>query len=334
MPHPGHKDPMAWRPPTWIDAQHRNGGATSSKSDEYFRRVSDVEACAEAARAMVGFCLKACETMDNDHMRGLLTAADTGMKELQDRIKPLYSIDIGATNSSNTSNSGCLAAAWQTEDSYERKHLADTKAQVAGEAAQLVATTAAAERLAGERRKHRHTEPEPPPPPPSTPATAGTPARVAALPWLDSDEVNSASGDDFHNMIGALEQRYQKVKSQPDQHQHKISQQYQPSPKPQARTRTPSPALKKSPMVQNLVTPPQQTPTMHWKPTPGSGPKTFTLRFDDDDYEDRRERRTATKRSTSTANARCLSPQGPRCVSPQNRVSPAHRRPSPVKRWR
>eukprot|EP01059_Diplonema_ambulator_P023579 TRINITY_DN39099_c0_g1_i1.p1 TRINITY_DN39099_c0_g1~~TRINITY_DN39099_c0_g1_i1.p1 ORF type:complete len:360 (+),score=79.99 TRINITY_DN39099_c0_g1_i1:33-1082(+) len=349
MPHPGHiNDPLVWRPPAWIDAQQKAACAPahSSKSDDYMRKVSDVEACAEAARAMIGFCLKAAESIDSEHIKGLLQAADTGMKELQDRIKPLYNVDVGAPAPAPVSmpapapapsqlNTSLGKADW-VHDDYSRKQLAETKAQVAGEVAQLAATTQAAERLAGERRRSRHNDPDPPPP---TPQQNATPVRIPALPWLDPDEVTSTHSDEFHGMIGALEQRYQRVKGDPMAPTHKpIATPKTVTPRVGARTRTPSPAKGKvrSPMVhtnQSLATPPHQNSAMHWKPTPGSGPKTFTLRFDDDDYEERKDRLPghAVKRSSSN---RCLSPQGPRCVSPQNRVSPVHRRPSPAKRWR
>eukprot|EP01063_Lacrimia_lanifica_P035987 TRINITY_DN7003_c0_g1_i1.p1 TRINITY_DN7003_c0_g1~~TRINITY_DN7003_c0_g1_i1.p1 ORF type:complete len:457 (+),score=83.44 TRINITY_DN7003_c0_g1_i1:63-1433(+) len=78
--------PSAWRPP----------GRRDDRAAEWLRQVGDVDAAAEAAHAMVGYCLRACEGLQDPRERArlkdLLDAAASGVKDLCKKVKPLYDL--------------------------------------------------------------------------------------------------------------------------------------------------------------------------------------------------------------------------------------------------
>eukprot|EP00754_Rhynchopus_humris_P012231 Rhum_TRINITY_DN14274_c6_g1::Rhum_TRINITY_DN14274_c6_g1_i1::g.76696::m.76696 len=131
--------PLQPPPPLGADTMAATSSAAAS-ADEHHRRISEVQACAEAARAMIGFCLRTFKDhkhgkapMDLVNLQSLLGAADAGMGELHEKIQTLYTL---------VPRGGGPPQASSQQPHPQDISLDDIKAQVATEAAQLAATAA------------------------------------------------------------------------------------------------------------------------------------------------------------------------------------------------
>ena len=138
---PQQQQPPLQPPPPLGAADLVPASSATSSADEHHRRISEVQACAEAARAMIGFCLRTFKDhkhgkapMDLVNLQSLLGAADAGMGELHEKIQTLYTLVPRGGAPPQASS--------QTQQQPQDLSLDDIKAQVANEAAQLAATAA------------------------------------------------------------------------------------------------------------------------------------------------------------------------------------------------
>ncbi|KAJ9471083.1 hypothetical protein DIPPA_09677 [Diplonema papillatum] len=341
MPHPA-SEPLAWRPPSaWDETRagsQRPGGREKegSQREGYQLQLKEAEACAEAARVIIGFCQQGKGSMAEGGIRELLSAADAGIIELQSRIKQLnvyadalsdepygpdaHQFQAKPSAQSTTQAQGCSPLPlWL--DSDERSSPRAVTRHSRGRSIE--------EHFGGlahhGETPQQHRKPKPAAPPAVAGASSAPSAAAAAAAAAYSPK-----------------ERYRHCVVPPDLASPAPHNPVQaPPPPPRAsparqRTRTPSPLRNASHGSPTHATP----PTMHWKQTVGSGPKTFLLRFGETEDEEsdagKRDKKLPPKMSPSST--RCVSPgmkDRSRCISPNTRCSPVHRRPSPGgKRWR